>query len=359
MPEVAICLQTAPGWAMGPQGHMQYRCSPPLLHPVPAQVPHCCMAQIYIHPFIVWSQDHPQLPVPCHATLPLAVGAGSGSQGGEGGAIADGAMQRVATGQGPQGWQLIPCVPHAAHGLSVGQLWLTANPFSVLVLSFYHGSWNCQISLHSCCGFHVDYNKWKFLSILQDILCPFTPLNLLEIYMFEGRLHGWIRTDYIFSVSSVQFYLFCSWILCYIVTSRKFHSPCLIVFISLGYGCTTGLLSYGNLALKNLKRKERRTKSRQWQCHITSSLNYKTWFSFLSILFMKKKLIEWFTKLNNHAFYMPFVYILKLYSFLSVWIEEWIASTFQYILLPFQRWSKNKRYPVSVSYMTMDSKWYV
>lgn len=144
------------------------------------------------------------------------------------------------------------------------------------------GTSNCPsrlcISLHLCgVDIHMNYNKWKFLSILQDILCSFGHTNLLEIFICEIQSHGWFNCNCKFFVSpsfniffSFCFFFFSS---CYIVISRKFHSPFLIVFVSLNYRYTLKLLSYVYPALKNLKRKERKTKSRHWRCHITSSLN--------------------------------------------------------------------------------------
>lgn len=160
---------------------------------------------------------------------------------------------------------------------------------SSLVSFIFLGTHNCPsrlcISLHLCgVDIHMNYNKWKFLSILQDILCSFGHTNLLEIFICERQLHGWFNCNCKFFVSPsfniffvfcfvlVFFFLLVSFTLWYTVISRKFHSPFLIVFVSLHYRYTLKPLSYVFLALKRLKRKERKTKSRHWQCNISSSL---------------------------------------------------------------------------------------
>lgn len=80
-------------------------------------------------------------------------------------------------------------------------------------------------------GIHVNYNKWKFLGILQDILCFFSHTNLWKLLKYERQSHRWFKSDCNFFVTFPSFFV--SFSLWYIVISRKFHSPCLIVSESL------------------------------------------------------------------------------------------------------------------------------
>lgn len=79
------------------------------------------------------------------------------------------------------------------------------------------GTSNCPsrlcISLHLCgVDIHMNYNKWKFLSILQDILCSFGHTNLLEIFICEIQSHGWFNCNckFLCHLHSTSFFLFVS-----------------------------------------------------------------------------------------------------------------------------------------------------
>lgn len=120
-----------------------------------------------------------------------------------------------------------------------------ARPAYFLFLAIHHRPSSLHISLHLCrVGIHANYNKWKFLSILQDILCFYSHTNLLKTFTYERQSLRWFNYNCnnffvslyfnIFLFFSLLFFLV-SFTLCYIVISRKFHSPCLIVFVSLDY----------------------------------------------------------------------------------------------------------------------------